>query len=417
MNTWSLSWHGVRTVVSLEVRQRLRSRRWFIALVAWFVFIGAITGLVMWAVYSAYSYNCSEYGGCSLRNSGAGPTAFGFITLFILGMGLVIAPTFTATAINSDRAQGTLAILQATRLSTVEILAGKLIAAWGTLAVFLVVALPFIVVTMIYGDISVWQVAVCFLVMFAVVAIVCAIGLGWSSLFTRAAASTVMTYLSVFVMAIISPIVMLFSLLFMEQDTTVRVWGLSRADEVAYNLEIDRYWQTEWGQTGNDLPIPTVPVDRCQWSTRTEALMRTDLVWWLLVPNPFLVVADAAPGSIAGDDYLDDDSSPLALLSYAVREAARGPDREVDDCLGLYYRNPAYEVRDEPDGSIAIFTRTGIPVPLPVSPVEPRPDLSTQPIWPWGLGVNLVIGAGFFYLAARKLTIPYARLTQGTRVA
>ena len=33
---------------------------------------------------------------------GAGPLAFGTITFFVLGMGLVIAPAFTATSINGD---------------------------------------------------------------------------------------------------------------------------------------------------------------------------------------------------------------------------------------------------------------------------------------------------------------------------
>ena len=45
-----LSWAGVRTVAVLELRQRVRSTRWVVALVVWFVVVGAITGGLIMAV-------------------------------------------------------------------------------------------------------------------------------------------------------------------------------------------------------------------------------------------------------------------------------------------------------------------------------------------------------------------------------
>jgi hypothetical protein len=39
------------------------------------------------------------------------------------------------------------------------------------------------------------------------------------------------------------------------------------------------------------------------------------------------------------------------------------------------------------------------------------------PAWPWGLGVNVLIGAVFFWAAVRRLAIPYGVLPPGTRVA
>lgn len=59
MNTWSLSWHGLRTVISLELKQRIRSPRWIVALAAWFVLIGAVTGLT---IYSATYLRGNYYG-------------------------------------------------------------------------------------------------------------------------------------------------------------------------------------------------------------------------------------------------------------------------------------------------------------------------------------------------------------------
>ena len=49
MNAWRLSVNGLRTVTELELKQRIRSRRWILALVVWFLVIGGITSLVIFA--------------------------------------------------------------------------------------------------------------------------------------------------------------------------------------------------------------------------------------------------------------------------------------------------------------------------------------------------------------------------------
>jgi ABC-type transport system involved in multi-copper enzyme maturation permease subunit len=411
MNTWSLSRHGLATVIGLEARQRLRSRRWLIALAAWFVFIGAIAALVMWGVYSSYSSNFCV-GLCPLRDTPAGQTAFGVVTLFIVGMGFVIAPAFTATSINGDRAQGTLATLQATRLSAVEIAGGKLVAAWATAAIFLAVALPYIVVIMVLGRIPVLQVVVCFLVTCLLVAVLCAIGLGWSALFNRAAASTVMTYLSAVGLTLITPLVLLASLPFLDGEITVRVWGLSEQQADAYQRTIDQAW------ADNDFAnLGPPPVEQCQWRDSVEFVQRPDRAWWVLVANPFVIVSDAAPAAASADPSNAVGSDPLSAISYGVREMARGPQLERDDCLSLYWMSPAYTTEWGPTGELIVTDWAGHRVDLPDSPVQERPPLSDTPIWPWGLAVNLLIGAVFFHQAVRRLRIPYHHLPKGTRVA
>jgi len=408
MNTWSLSWHGLATMVGLEVRQRLRSRRWIWALAIWFVFIGVITALVMWTAYKSYSYECNPiYRSCTLSDSNAGPTAFAVIVLFVLGMGLVIAPAFTATSINGDRAQGTLATLQATKLSALEIAGGKLISAWLSAAVFLLVALPFITVSMILGSISVLQVLVCFAVIFLLVAIVCAIGLGWSSVLVRSAGSTVMTYLSVMVLTLISPLVLVMSLTFVQQEEEVQVWGLTY-------LEWDQYANQPGGRGPNDPP----PVDRCHWYTRTQVVTRTDEVWWILVPNPFVIVADAAPLSPQSRGDLSYSRDPLSAIRATMREMARPVPRplELDECWQVYNWSDYYQVTNNPDGTISV-THNGTPVEVPPSPVQPRPTSYNHPVWPYGLAINFIIGAVFFVISVQRLRIPYHKLAKDTRVA
>lgn len=406
-----LSWNGLRTVVELELKQRIRSRRWIWALIGWFLVIGGVTTLIILAAATI-----DPFGGDGWRRSG--PLAFGIITLFVLGMGLVIAPTFTATSINGDRNGGTLAIVQATRLSALEIATGKLIAAWLTSAVFLVVALPFIAWSMVLGSISLWQVVVCFLVVFVLVAVVCAIGLGWSALISRPAGSTALTYVAVVSLTILSTGVMGLLAVLSVQDEPVRVWGLSAADTATYQNEVDQYWTENEDGDGSEAPAP--PIGKCSWHQDTEQVTHTERVWWVTVANPFVIVADAAPlppGSAANlADYEQLGSDPLALIRLGVRSAAHPAQTERDECIYLYSDSPAYRVEWDAAGNPKVTTTTGTPVNVE-TPVQQRVVNVETPVWPWGLGANVALGAVFFWIAVRRLAIPYGTLPRGTRVA
>lgn len=285
MNAWRLSVNGLRTVTELELKQRIRSRRWIWALVAWFLVIGSITSLVIFATSRTLDTDQSA--------PNPGPMAFALNVFFVLGMGLIIAPTFTATSINGDRAAGTLATLQATRLSAAEIVVGKLLAALLTALVFLVVGLPFIAWSMVTGSISLWQVVACFAVVFVLVTVVCAIGLGWSALLSRPAGSTVMTYLSVVALTVISTFMLLLLSLLVRSPDTVRVWGIPDDVQTEYQTQIDTYWTDHPDGDSNGLPQP--PIDKCTWNTEAVMNVHMERVWWITVINPFVVVADAAP--------------------------------------------------------------------------------------------------------------------------
>lgn len=411
MNTWTLSWSGLRTVTELEIKQRIRSKRWIWALVAWFLVLGFITTLTIVATRSLYSMNSDT--GRLPRD--AGPMAFAAITYLVLGMGLVIAPAFTATAINGDRAAGTLATLQATRLSALEIAAGKLVAAWLTATVFVVVAVPFIAWTMALGEISPWQVFVVFLVVLVEVAVVCAIGLGWSAIVSRSAGSAMLTYLSVVFLAVITLIVFALSTVLVTHQETMRVWGLSPAVEREYNRQVDQYFQDH----PNEENPPPAPVEKCSWFERSEQVTHTEQVWWLLLANPFVIVTDAAPipdGSAANlGEYVMERNDPMASLRLHLRQLSQPPTREVDECTYLYDGRPGYTVTYDDDGTVHVTTKDGTPVQ--VSPVKTTVVSVETPVWPWGLGAHLLLGAVFFWAAVRRLSIPYRTLRPGTRVA
>lgn len=407
MSSWRLSANGLRTVVELELRQRIRSRRWIWALVGWFALIGAITSLVIWAASKNWGNPDTDLGP-------GGPMAFGLITYFVLGLGLMIAPAFTSTSINGDRAAGTLATLQATRLSAIDLAMGRLIAAWLTAAVFVLVATPFIAWSMVLGSISVWQVLVVFLVVLAEVAIVAAIGLGWSALLSRAAGAAAMTYLSVIVLSVITVVVFALATMVSVTPQTERVWGLTPAAQEEYAKYVEDYFEEH-----PDAASPPPPIDKCAWWERTTYQPRPDKVWWMLVGNPFVVVADAAPlpPGVSADlkSYHRLSNDLLASVRYAVRSMAIPSTGEVDECSMYYSELPGYTLDYDQDDNAVVKGPDGKVVN--VSPVKRKVVNVESPVWPWGLGFHFAWGALFFWIAVRRLSIPAGVLPRGTRVA
>ncbi|MDR1387380.1 MAG: ABC transporter permease [Propionibacteriaceae bacterium] len=516
MRTWSLSWNGLRTVAGLELRQRVRSKRWLAALIVWFVIIGAITWLSLTAAgtltYRPPEVSCqtSSDGGqdclipitqvdrqpdqttafsnpichidpqgqiacaietdcqigseecspttlgrpariclaqpdgsvvcrdqtaesdnvdqlddivatvCQVTAAGAscrfeplrgwqpssGPLVFSLVALFVLGLGLVVTPALTSTSINGDRQAGTLATLQATKLSAAEIALGKLAAAWGTMLAFALAALPWLVVSAVIGGGSIWQSVVCFAVLLIELAVVCAVGLGWSALINRTSGSTLLTYSSVVVLSVLNVILIVLLAPLVNQPTTVRVWGLPPAAQREWDQRVEQYWldyekYDKYDQDQSAPPtFPTPPVGQCRWNDETMSLDHGERIWWLTAANPFVILADVAPKPAVAldhpDAYLNRSGDVLFLIRRTVRQVAAGPNLEYDRCpyLGATDANGTH----------------------PASPVQLRSSYD-RPIWPWGLAFNLVLGVLFFWIAVRRLAVPYGRLPKDTRVA
>ena len=357
---WALSWHGVKTVATLELRQRVRSTRWKIALVVWFVVVGGITLLTSGALSFMTGYDDSDVQ--------QGPIIFGAVVFFVLFLGLLVAPTLSASAINGDRNAGTLATLQVTLLTAAEIVVGKLVAAWSAALAFLVVSVPFIAWALVAGGVSFLSLVTTVLLLAVLLAVVCAIGLGFSALTTKTSGSAVLTYLTVAGLTVVSLILFGLTTPLVTYQTEIRAWAV--AD--------DHDWESD-------------EVPECEWQTFESPQTHTELTWWLLAVNPFVIVADAAPEpTVSDDEEYFSASDPLSLIRTGVRVARMGPQAEQDWC-GAY--EPGY-----------------------VSPVE-NPEIDDSPVWPWGLGANLLLGAGGVVLAVRRLRIPSGKLPRGTRVA
>ncbi|QBJ94834.1 hypothetical protein ERC79_01775 [Rhodococcus sp. ABRD24] len=279
---------GVTTVFGLEIRQRLRTRGWYVLLIVWFVLISAVAALGEASVDSTDM---------------AGQFLFELVVGFVLLFALLVVPAVSANAISGDRAAGTLAILQNTLLRPGQLLWGKWLAAWVASLAFLAAALPALVWAVVRGGIHLASLPV-FLLMVAIeLGLMCAIGVGVSARSHRPLFAVTATYLLVASFAV----------------GTLIAFGLSSA-LTSEDVRVAQVQSWEPGPDGGRYLCSDT-----EFSTRT--VFHTERTAWMLSANPFVVVADAVPQPPDSED-----SGVMAAISSSVREAQRGAI-ETTPCL------------------------------------------------------------------------------------
>lgn len=350
------TWPGVRLVAGLELRQRVRTTRWYVVLGVWMLAVYGMVALT-WLAMSGLSDGVER-----------GVTLHSMTTFVVLGFGLLVVPALTATSINGERERGVLATLQVTQLSAADLVLGKLLAAWALAGAFLLAAAPVYLFALVSGASAV-RVAVTLLVLAVVLAVFCAIGLAFSALTARTVSSVVLTYLAVVVLALVDALV--FGLLYPQ-------------------VTVDEPRQVYAAPSGM-----ATDASACKVVERTDAVAHTERIWWLLALNPFVVVADATPPNPpdARATFFD----PLEAIATGTRLAKQGPaPGVVNDCYLV-------------DGGTAT-----------VADQAPTPEqwaAQASPVWPFGLVGLTLLGAGSAWIAVRRTTTPVHRLPRDVRIA
>jgi ABC-2 type transport system permease protein len=346
---------GVLTVARLELKVRVRAGRWRWLLAAWFVILVGFTALLRLAV--SHAHNLQGH---------VGTVMYGGLQLFLLALALLVMPALTAQSVNGDRERGTLGVLQVTRLSAFDIAGGKLLAAWGTACIFLLASAPLVAWSMVEKGVPAIRVVIVSLVVALLLGVICAISLGLSALLARGTTSSVLSYLSVFALTL----------------GTLIVFGL--ATVATTQTRVVHF------STGD----PSAPAGCC---SSEETVTRTDLTWWILAPNPFVVLADAAPVVV---------ERPPICRSFGTRGSIRTfctpqPQSGVDP-LGDISRS-VRSLRSPPglQSNIAQFQTPG----------------GENLVWPYGLGFDVLLGAFMFGVATRRLRTPRRTLPRGVRLA
>ena len=354
---------GIKDVVVLELKQRLRSRGWYIMLAIWFVLTGLVTWLT-WASWNATQAAQRGYSDYVPAQTGPGSMIFEVVLAFVLLFALLVAPALSANAVNGDRAGGTLAILQVTLLHPGQILWGKFFAAWFAALGFLVASTPFLVIGVALGGMTPGHVLVALLMLAVEVAIVCAVGVGISALAGRPLFSIVVTYLAV--AGLVIGTLIAFGL------GTGLTLGTIKANQPQYR---------EYQPLSNG---PAEPEYTCSGPLREQTAAHTERVAWFLAMNPYVVVADAIPYPERTGQLGFASVGAIENISQGARYAMAGPE-------GTY--------------------------PCANGVAKPRYLAQATPLWPLGLGLQVVLAGLLMWLGWRSLRTPARRLARGTRIA
>jgi len=248
----------------------------------------------------------------------------------------------------------------------VEIVLGKAAAAWGVALVFLAVSLPLALWCVLEGGVGWARLAIVTALQAVLLGVVVAISLGLSALLARTTTSSVLAYLAVVALTL----------------GTLVAFGI--ATQLTQEQRRVSYSSPEG--TGD----------------YTTTVTHSERVWWLLAPNPVVIVADASPLPPRARQAGFFSSRPPALEDLAPEDPLTALRRTV---RGL--RVPPYE--PPPSGIGLQGTEEGQQVDGPVS--------AGPPVWPTGLAVDVVLAATALGLATRRLRTPARRLPRGQRVA
>ncbi|GAA1015170.1 ABC transporter permease subunit [Nocardiopsis tropica] len=364
-------WRTIGVLVGLELRQRTRATRWRVLLGVFFLAVSAVVFASRWF---------SSAGNHGTPGDEWGTNLYFFVLGFVGFLGLVISPTMTATSINGDRKDATLAVVQATPASGLQLAVGKLLGAWLASCALLVVSTPYLVWAVIEAPYPVTRSILGIAVVALLFLAYCGIGVGFSALFSRPIGSAAITQLT-----------MLFLLIGLPTVAAVLVPTTSeRVTTVSTDWDYDR-------DTGRVT---------CREYPYTREVANTNRIWWIIAPNPLVVFADSSSASDPGRSdswrYTYGTSDGPAL----PRETALGA---VADTMAVFRAGERLTpdrrcATDTPDGSRGYSGYYD--------------DLSSVgSTWYWGLLANLALGGIGLAFAARRLRVPAGDLPRGVRIA
>ncbi|MBH0053095.1 ABC transporter permease [Salinibacterium sp. SWN139] len=347
---------GVGVILSLELRQRVRTRSWYILLAVFVALIFIVTVLLSFALY----------GFGSVDNGAAG--VYSTVIYFVLLLGTLVAPALSGNAINGDRDAGTLATTQVTLITTGQLIVGKFLSAWITALAFLAAAIPFLVYAALAGQLRASTIIVSIVVLALELGVVAAVGVGLSGLMSRPLFSIVVTYLVVAALSVGT--IIAFTLGGLALQTT--------ATQVSsYGIEYD----------SSGKPTSCSTPEEFEYQTP-----RFDLFWGALAANPYVILADAVPTTYDSNDQ------PTDLFGYF----------KLTTRMAQIPQDASYSVNTCIVGEFDQF---------PDSPSARSVIESTTPSWAVGLATHVILAGALLAGAWARTKTPAAKLARGSRIA
>lgn len=117
-----------------------------------------------------------------------------FVATMEFVMLLFIIPALTAGSISGERERQTLDLMLTTRMTPAQVVFGKLLASFSTIAMLIVSSFPVLALVFVYGGVTIGDVVILLLSYITTACLTGSLGLFCSSVFRRSTISTVVTY-------------------------------------------------------------------------------------------------------------------------------------------------------------------------------------------------------------------------------
>jgi len=175
-------------LLTKELRLRMRRERtiWLVVL-----YILAM-GLIGWSFINRFT-NFNGNGNMTLNDIGTSLyMLLSFVQLFLI---IFITPAFTSTAVNSEKERQTFDLLLCSRISAFSLIAGKLVAGLVNALLLIAASIPLFSLVFFFGGISPFQIISALLVFVSTTLMIGTFSLFCSTVFTRPAISTAISYM------------------------------------------------------------------------------------------------------------------------------------------------------------------------------------------------------------------------------
>lgn len=194
--TWS------NPIITSEMKIKMRGWRTALGIAA---YLGVLL-LIGFLYYMAFvQYSVSWSSSVNARQE-AGMQIYTALAIVQFGLILLITPAQTAGTISGEREKQTLELLLSTKISSFGIIFGKLISSMSYILLLIITSIPLFSLVFLFGGITPGDMAQLFLFYIITAFAVGSIGIFYSTLFKRTVISTVVTYITMFLIGLVSGI-------------------------------------------------------------------------------------------------------------------------------------------------------------------------------------------------------------------
>lgn len=191
---------SIGAVATKELRGRVRGPRAFIAITIYLAVLAGVALIVYTAQRDVLTPQSAFGGGNPYVAAQVGQALFATLLLFQVLLVVFLAPATTSGAISLEREKQTLDMLNATPVSTLGIVLGKLVAAAAFVTILIVASIPLTALVFLFGGVAPEDVLRGYAVLFVTAMGFGCVGLLVSSLTKRTQTATILTFVAVLVL-------------------------------------------------------------------------------------------------------------------------------------------------------------------------------------------------------------------------